>query len=469
MQQTDSIFPTFSSTGKAFARATSWTLRKATKPILIGAMALYTGIGISNKYQENYMLNKQLAVVSEIPQFDYLNYANRKNAMWHYQVGSSYVFPSKDGDIAQYYWAQSRKERAGAVKEVTEKELDVALSHLQPAIEELKRGAACKPEDYCPPRKRAEYAEIFPEFAGIRSLARVAAVDAGKKIEGGEVREGLEELLATVEMGNDVARDTILIGHLVGYAVQENALGPLKEALDAKTVNAVDTRYVARELERLDAEKVPLREVLKDEYSFARGSLINILGRHDFGFMEGGAPLWRAYVNIPGVKAMALNNFDRIFGGAINSSSKLYAEAIRGTGTDLEKEIPKYDLITKMVFPNLSPAITAEAKTRAILRGTALMYALEAYKTEKGEYPERLDALKPEYVSTITLDPFSGNPFVYSRTEGGYQLYSVGPNVKDDKGKPLHAAKIHSRGPGDIVFQKGKYPYVRSGFLDWNL
>ena len=61
--------------------------------------------------------------------------------------------------------------------------------------------------------------------------------------------------------------------------------------------------------------------------------------------------------------------------------------------------------------------------------------ALERYKAERGEYPERLEVLVPKFAAALPTDLYTGQPFRYHRTaDGQFLLYSVGPDEKDDGG-----------------------------------
>ena len=66
---------------------------------------------------------------------------------------------------------------------------------------------------------------------------------------------------------------------------------------------------------------------------------------------------------------------------------------------------------------------------------TRLVFALEAYHRDNGEYPAALDDLRGRYMDELPLDPFSGEAFRYILEEGGFLLYSVGPNGVDEKGR----------------------------------
>ncbi len=58
--------------------------------------------------------------------------------------------------------------------------------------------------------------------------------------------------------------------------------------------------------------------------------------------------------------------------------------------------------------------------------------AVRVYAIEQGGKPETLAALVPDYLDELPVDPFTREPLKYRRGENGYQVYSVGPDKKDD-------------------------------------
>ncbi len=54
--------------------------------------------------------------------------------------------------------------------------------------------------------------------------------------------------------------------------------------------------------------------------------------------------------------------------------------------------------------------------------GAGLVFALRDYKASHGEYPEKLDALVPEFVSKLPLSSLDNTPFDYERSEQGFVL-----------------------------------------------
>jgi hypothetical protein len=103
---------------------------------------------------------------------------------------------------------------------------------------------------------------------------------------------------------------------------------------------------------------------------------------------------------------------------------------------------------------------TAGWETRRRLLVAAI--ALERYRLRRGTYPESLDSLVPELLSSPPLDFIDGNPLRYRRTEDGhFLLYSIGVDCTDDGGNgrvpgPLRASSDLE--PPDLIWPRPASP-----------
>ena len=105
------------------------------------------------------------------------------------------------------------------------------------------------------------------------------------------------------------------------------------------------------------------------------------------------------------------------------------------------------DALLALLAPAIVQVQTAEDRGTARRRLLVIGCALAVYRAEQGEYPASLDALTPGLLEKVPLDPFGDGPLIYRRTEeGGYRLYSVGENLKDDGG-----ATYESEPQGDDI------------------
>ena len=75
-------------------------------------------------------------------------------------------------------------------------------------------------------------------------------------------------------------------------------------------------------------------------------------------------------------------------------------------------------------------------QTRALLRSAASAVAAMRFRQARGRWPASLDALVPDYLAKVPVDPFSGAPLIYKILGDGIMVYSVGRNRTDDGGKP---------------------------------
>jgi len=108
------------------------------------------------------------------------------------------------------------------------------------------------------------------------------------------------------------------------------------------------------------------------------------------------------------------NSFDSLFSGKTDFHSML-SESIVTLGGVIRKV--------------MRVEVTKQTVTTAI--------ALKRYQLKHRSYPHDLNALVPEFVSAVPLDPVDGQPLRYRpNADGTYLLYSVGANGADDGGNP---------------------------------
>lgn len=91
----------------------------------------------------------------------------------------------------------------------------------------------------------------------------------------------------------------------------------------------------------------------------------------------------------------------------------------------------------KLVLPSITGAYAEFYKSRARLQEIHLAAAVKLYQQEYGTFPDHLEHLvSTGIVSSVPVDPFSGEPFRYVRSEDGstVTIYSIGENLVDNKG-----------------------------------
>ncbi|MFU8892859.1 MAG: hypothetical protein ACNA8L_04450 [Luteolibacter sp.] len=123
-------------------------------------------------------------------------------------------------------------------------------------------------------------------------------------------------------------------------------------------------------------------------------------------------------------------------------------EHIRQRRTELESKNPKE------TDPNLVWILSSlierdfQHRTSAALLQTGI--ALERYRLKYGAHPDSLSALVPEFIPSVPLDPYDGQPLRYRRRDDADAtplVWSIGPNGVDESGMPTR-----NREDGDLMW-----------------
>ncbi|MGJ8653188.1 MAG: hypothetical protein ACSHX8_07935 [Opitutaceae bacterium] len=108
-------------------------------------------------------------------------------------------------------------------------------------------------------------------------------------------------------------------------------------------------------------------------------------------------------------------------------------------------------MISRIILPALGKVreVVFRSDAQNVVNFTALQLA--NYHRNTGVYPDSLAALVPDYFDSLPMDLFNGTPLVYRKQLNGFELYSVGPNLKDDGGKTDDNGSATQRA-GDIIW-----------------
>lgn len=165
-------------------------------------------------------------------------------------------------------------------------------------------------------------------------------------------------------------------------------------------------------------------------------------------------------VIVPADSRSQMAKVDEIF-DALDARRKLTVEQRRANSggladtdrlTRLERDT-RY-LAASLMLPSLSHAITATEQIHLEKVGTILTVAIVRYRLDHaGKLPATLDALVPDYLAELPIDPFSGKPPIYVKgpvavpqsgvaireskpqVTAPFMLYSVGFDATDNAGK----------------------------------
>ncbi|HEX8834525.1 MAG TPA: hypothetical protein VF719_10010 [Abditibacteriaceae bacterium] len=304
----------------------------------------------------------------------------------------------------------------------------------------------------------------------LRYLARNITVECEALAEQGQHERAVNRALDIWKMGLDAGHGAYLVAALQAMAVE----GIARRALDGEIahLNAKEAARAARRWEKIAATRVAYKDVLLEE-------------RNSFLFqikpgMENAIRDIRRSKEIEAAVERGETNFHSDSGPAPEINSPVLYWAVRkkansfvsGIEPLLKNSEAPWTKRQITLPPGLEPTMASMvdvlgksrfnfARMEAFSQITLARLGLHAYRKDKGVYPPTLDALVPAYLTKAPFDPFTENQTLrYARQGRRYKLWSVGPDARDDGGRPVMdaAAKtakarymVTAEATGDIV------------------
>jgi hypothetical protein len=99
-------------------------------------------------------------------------------------------------------------------------------------------------------------------------------------------------------------------------------------------------------------------------------------------------------------------------------------------------------------------AAHSEGWRLALVRSARSVVAVERYRRDHNEQqPSSIENLTPAYLRSVLVDPFSGGSLKLAVRQGGYVVYSLGVNRRDDSGSIRATRSNNVNAPRDFGIQ----------------
>ncbi|MCX6993852.1 MAG: hypothetical protein NT011_12025 [Kiritimatiellaeota bacterium] len=304
---------------------------------------------------------------------------------------------------------------------------------------------------------------ILPNLGSVRQIARFLSIKAELTAQNGNTDEAFSTVQEELKLADLLNQQPTLISQLVRIACDLIMIDCMERIADKTDVPADQARALIAELAQhtdatpwiraMDAERVGIG--LWCFQTLQHGSFRDL------------NPLLSTEMNVPrwlvwGLKypyAPILKKDFTVYLKLMSQVQDYYkvpywkaAETIRNHPTD--QQIPRYCILTRLIFPSLDRVPTRKAEHDAAIAVARVGLGLKLFKQKNGAYPDTLDKLAPEFLENIPVDPFTGKALIYRKVDGGFMLYSLGPNQQDDNGTPKPTGnKVTGKEPYDIVWK----------------
>lgn len=96
--------------------------------------------------------------------------------------------------------------------------------------------------------------------------------------------------------------------------------------------------------------------------------------------------------------------------------------------------IPWYCPLSRCSVPSLAAQASLWVQAVASARTLRAALGCERHRLATGQWPDSLQALVPEYLDAVPVDPFALKPIRYRRDDDRIIVWSIGSNLRDDEG-----------------------------------
>jgi hypothetical protein len=324
----------------------------------------------------------------------------------------------------------------------------------------------CYREYQCDPNTQQEYkwllSVILPHLSAIKNLVRVGIWQARMQTDSNQPQQAVENCLVITRVGRHWQGKGVLAEQLVGQAISSVACGEILNIVEAKNLSSADLNRIQQQLVQLYPQAYPLVNMEGERLLFMDavqhvfteggpcGGHLVPRGMQELQVFDGGV-FGREGYTLSIYLCTPISMLQAGRDETVNKGNEIYDcmekrtrmspyERHVDSSCDVNAMIstlPEYRfLLIHVLMPAVDKASNQAYQCRALYQAAITVLAIERWRLEKDEYPEKLDDLvAADYLKELPMDPFSDKPLIYKNTDGNFTLYSVGFNFKDDGGQ----------------------------------
>ncbi|MBW8016012.1 MAG: hypothetical protein FVQ82_07490 [Planctomycetes bacterium] len=311
---------------------------------------------------------------------------------------------------------------------------------------------------------------VIPFMGDAKKLAlRMSQLQIPVKLHEGDIDGALDDSLVLCNFGRHMTGTGLLIEQLVGIAIHAIGIECINDAIKNKNISASALSRCQKHMEKFEKDAGHVLNLNAEkvfQYDYIQHTFTDDGSGNGRALFKGLPAAVRGNKEI--VSGFILGNYpDRR--AVTESIESFYEEAERIMNippwqlSDSEVETIESSMLEDLGYL-IRDACFVLLKTRpfswrliAEHRSIIMVCAVLRYEKDKGELPADSKVLvSGGYLEKLPVDPFSGEPFVYKRTDEGFLLYSFGTDMDDDGGNSTVTRDGKPRkwfeGDGDAVF-----------------
>jgi hypothetical protein len=336
---------------------------------------------------------------------------------------------------------------------------------------ELLIEASNRPRRYDPMIGPNVISILLPATQQHRDVARALAMRAMLRAHDGKVGEAWEDLLACHRLGRLVGQGATLVDFIIANVVNEIAYGADRSIAHYAGMDATTATKMLRDIDGL-TPLPKMADAINYAERFALLDSVFLAARQGRNYASDLTAQWNPLGPVSAIidrvppseidwnHILRIGNswYDRIVDAVDqpkHSDQQIAIAEIQENLKELQKSIkditslalllvgnPRQavsqrlgEIYLTLFIPSIPPAVALNDRYAMETGFTRLAFALAVYRADHGSYPTTLAELSPKCIAAVPKDLFGNTELHYEKQGGGYLLYSVGENGKDDGGK----------------------------------
>lgn len=289
----------------------------------------------------------------------------------------------------------------------------------------------------------------LPHLANLTQIANLLQFQTVLAIQSGSNEEAAVLMNKILGVAQTLDEEPLLISQLVRHRMLKMAVMSLERRINFGTLSATETTNLLAMFSRVKATNLVARALAGERGMYApyfrmtraEAERIHPLRKKDDEDANKNSPL--PYQG-PWILRL-IGYYERDFGQFLYTMDKNIALAAEPPPDNLvadrsfhqigQKAMKGSRTLSGSIFTALASGVGHEVEALAYLRMAATALAVEQYRNRNGIVPEELEQLTPDFIAEEPEDPFNGLSLRYQRTEKGYLIYSIGPDLNDDGGR----------------------------------
>lgn len=275
---------------------------------------------------------------------------------------------------------------------------------------------------------------LLPELSNGRTLAKVLALCVRDAADRGDAKTATDCLIDMYRFSAmwDGKR-SMLIGALVKITILDFAFDATERVVNANLLTEESLATISRQV-----DAIALRKLMHHAYITERVMMIDLLEwmKQSPGNTTSFVPSPSGMRLVPGITALNGAEILRFYEAvlpALDGPTKNAIEQIDAVSS-LQQSLPWYQFYARTLAPVRSMAIKSWVRCEGKRQAMLVAIACERYRLKHGTWPEKLDALVPEFLDAVPLDPFDEKPIRFARIPEGIKVWSIGEDFVDNGG-----------------------------------